>query len=123
MNLLALQMRLRVQTLPPLPDLKAWFIPDEKYLPDSISKLKEALCSSVTVLKDAGVRREDIQLLLDEFELLNETPFTAALRDGDLVVLRALPVYKQSEPLKVEAKEGVFSPQVVDSGLAKVSYR
>jgi len=82
-------MRLRIQTFPPLPDFKAWFSFEAHQVPNSIRELKELLCSDIVVLKGAGVSAEGIQLLLDDFELLNESSFTAALRDGDLLCVKA----------------------------------
>lgn len=102
-------MRLRIQTLPPLPGLKAWFIPAAyQNLPSSVADFKAVLSSSVAVLRDAGVRQEDIQLLLDEFELLDESRFDEALRDGDLVVIKPQPQYglRPLQQVKVEVKKG-----------------
>ncbi|KAF9448166.1 hypothetical protein P691DRAFT_760171 [Macrolepiota fuliginosa MF-IS2] len=98
-------MRLRVQTLPPLPELRAWFIPDAPQVPSSILDLKGVFCSQIIALNDAGIRQADIRLLLDEFELLNESPYATALRDGDLVCIEARPGFKQLATLKVEKKE------------------
>jgi len=82
-------MRLRIQTFPPLPDFKAWFSFEAHEIPNSIRELKELLCSDIIVLKGACVSAREIQLLLDDFELLNESSFTAALRDGDLLCVKA----------------------------------
>ncbi|KXN80899.1 hypothetical protein AN958_06846 [Leucoagaricus sp. SymC.cos] len=83
-------MRLRIQTLSPLPDLKAWFIQEDHQTPASIGNLKQLLCSNIGILKSARVIPGDVQLLLDDFELLNESPFAAALRDGDLLCIKAV---------------------------------
>lgn len=79
-------MRLKLQTNRPLAPLKAWFP-----LPDSIlstlatiNDLKHHLCTHLPVLSSARVDAKDICLVLDEFELLNETD-VRVLRDGDLV--------------------------------------
>jgi hypothetical protein len=79
-------MRLKLLTNPPLTPLKAWFP-----LPDSpsptlstINHLKHQLCAHLPVLISARVRAKDIVLVLDEFELLEETEISV-LRDGDLV--------------------------------------
>jgi len=82
-------MRLRIQTFPPLPDFKAWFSFEAHQVPHSIRELKKFLCSDIVVLKGACVSAREIQLLLDDFELLNESSFTAALRDGDLLCVKA----------------------------------
>ncbi|KXN80901.1 hypothetical protein AN958_06848 [Leucoagaricus sp. SymC.cos] len=99
-------MRLRIQTLPPLPDLKAWFIQDEHQTPASIGDLKQLLCSNIGILKGAGVIPGDVQLLLDDFELLNESPFAAALRDGDLLCIKAVRSSTTRRRPKSEEKEG-----------------
>ncbi|KAF8996792.1 hypothetical protein BDQ17DRAFT_1513240 [Cyathus striatus] len=80
-------MRLRVQTQAPLPELKAWFIPDDPIPPLTIYDLKDALLHRIPQLKDARIRKRDLVLLLDDFELLNDTPFSA-VRDGDLVCVK-----------------------------------
>jgi len=79
-------MRLKLQTNPPLAPLKAWFP-----LPDSssptlltINELKHHLCTHLLVLTKSCVNAKDIVLVLDEFELLNETEVDV-LRDGDLI--------------------------------------
>jgi hypothetical protein len=103
-------MRIRIQTLPPLPGLKSWFIPAaHQGLLSSIADFKAVLSTSVVLLKDAGVQRGDIQLLLDDFELLDESRFDDALRDGDLVMIKSRP-----RQIKVEVEEGEF--QLSDRG-------
>lgn len=84
-------MRLRIQTQPPLPELKAWFIPDVPSAPPTIYELKEALCQRVQPLADSGrCEARHLVLLLDDFELLDETPFSA-VRDGDLLLIKLSP--------------------------------
>jgi len=77
-------MRIRISSSSPLPEIKAWF--SMKSMPEttSVSSLKEGLCTTVQALRDAGVRGEDVTLLLDDFELLGEIAVDI-LRDGDLV--------------------------------------
>lgn len=81
-------MRLRIQTQNPLPELKAWFIPDVHSAPTTIYELKEALCDRVQTLKEDGrCDAQSLVLLLDDFELLDDTPFSA-VRDGDLLCIK-----------------------------------
>jgi len=80
-------MRIRIQTQTPLPELKAWFIPDVPDSPETIYELKEALCRRVQALHDGEYRGKDLVLILDDFELLDDSPFHA-VRDGDLVRIK-----------------------------------
>jgi hypothetical protein len=80
-------MRLRIQTYKPLPDIKAWFIPDVQSAPASVYDLKEALCFRFQALKARKFSGKDLILLLDDFELLNDSPFSA-VRDGDLICVK-----------------------------------
>ena len=83
-------MRLRIQTCNPLPEIKAWFIPDVQSAA-SVYDLKEALCFGFQSLKARKFSGGDLILLLDDFELLDDTPFSAAVRDGDLICVKLLP--------------------------------
>jgi hypothetical protein len=74
-------MRLRILATPPLPELRAWFSVESS---STIAELKRDLCGRVNALRDAGLRGCDICLVLDEFELLDESSHTV-LRDGDLI--------------------------------------
>ncbi|KAF5322946.1 hypothetical protein D9619_001262 [Psilocybe cf. subviscida] len=78
-------MRIRIQTQAPLPELKAWFVPDTL---ESIFSLKRALCQRVPALNAAQCHPKNIVLMLDGFELLDDSPFDA-VRDGDLIVIKA----------------------------------
>lgn len=73
-------MRIKLQTLPPLKSLKAWFqIPSTLSLEYStIDDLK--LCLPVTDTSE----HHDLVLVLDDFELLGDTTLSV-LREGDLV--------------------------------------
>lgn len=97
-------MRLRIQTYIPLPDIKAWFIPDVQNVPASVYDLKEALCSGFQALKDQKFRGKDLMLLLDGFELLNDSPFSA-VRDGDLILVKLSPL-AQVKDFEMEIKQG-----------------
>ena len=79
-------MRLRIQTYNPLPEIKAWFIPDVQSA-TSVYDLKEALCLRFQALKARKFNGKDLILLLDDFELLNDSPFSA-VRDGDLICVK-----------------------------------
>jgi hypothetical protein len=86
-------MRLRIQTLPPLPDLKVWFVPRPTSAAlslNTIVELKRALCHDIKHLQSQGIQPYDIRLLLDEFELLGDLPYHEVLRDGDLVCVQVL---------------------------------
>ncbi|KAF8905826.1 hypothetical protein CPB84DRAFT_1771280 [Gymnopilus junonius] len=102
-------MRLRIQTQPPLPELKAWFIPDVPSAPTTMYELKEALCQRVQPLADSGrCEARHLVLLLDEFELLDETPFSA-VRDGDLLVIKLSP--DQHVAVRGHKRKRTESPQ------------
>jgi len=103
-------MRLRIQTFPPLPDFKAWFSIEAHQVPSSIRELKELLCSNITVLKGACVPAREIQLLLDDFELLDESSFAAALRDGDLLWMKVSIL--QRSKFEDKGIQGGFQPSV-----------
>ncbi|KAG5653274.1 hypothetical protein H0H81_001338 [Sphagnurus paluster] len=80
-------MRLRIQTKPPLPDLKAWYSPPPQDLPSSIRELKQAICSQIPLLQTCGVSSSNLILLLDDFELLDINPLEV-VRDGDLIFIK-----------------------------------
>ncbi|KAK0197838.1 hypothetical protein F5146DRAFT_1156842 [Armillaria mellea] len=78
-------MRLRIQTEPPLPQLKAWFpLPDDANIHD----FKTSLCSTVQVLRAANIKPGELTLELDGFELLDELDSTSVVRDTDLIVIK-----------------------------------
>ncbi|KAI0052644.1 hypothetical protein FA95DRAFT_1664113 [Auriscalpium vulgare] len=81
--------RVRIVAAQPLPDIKAWF-PLRRDGLDSVSQLKDSLCDSLKALRDVDVRPHDIVLLLDDFELLDETS-ADVLRDGDLLTIQRRP--------------------------------
>ena len=95
-------MRLRIQTYNPLPEIKAWFIPDVQ-ITTSVYDLKEALCSRFQALKTHNFRGKDLILLLDDFELLNDSPFSA-VRDGDLICVKLSPLAKV-EDVEMDIKQ------------------
>ena len=75
-------MRLKVETVAPLPHVKAWFCANA--IP-TIHDLKTSLCADLPPLRGAAVHPQDLILLLDDFELLDSSPIDV-VRDGDLVV-------------------------------------
>ena len=78
-------MRLKLQTYPPLSPLKAWFpLPESLLTLLTIHELKHHLCTHLPVLIKSCVHAKNIVLVLDEYELLDETE-AAVLRDGDLI--------------------------------------
>jgi hypothetical protein len=76
-------MRVKLITNPPLPSLKAWFS-FELSPTQSISSLKNQICSDVQLLRGLKLKGHDIKLVLDEFQLLDEGPIHV-LREGDLI--------------------------------------
>ena len=100
-------MRLRIQTLPPLPELKAWFIPRPTgaiiHL-NTILELKQAICHDIKQLHQDGLQYSNTRLLLDDFELLDDLPFNEVLRDGNLVCIQ----------LSLEAREASRKRKVTD---------
>jgi hypothetical protein len=63
------------------PPLKAWFNVESK---SNILQLKRAMCKDVHALHDIGVDAPELELLLDDFELLDESSVDV-LREGDLI--------------------------------------
>ncbi|KAJ7126618.1 hypothetical protein C8R43DRAFT_703788 [Mycena crocata] len=77
-------MRLKIQSVPPLPLHKVWFTPGEDCL--TVAHLKSALVRQVfkSTLKSAS----PLDLSLDGFDLLEASTLVDILRDGDLVVVK-----------------------------------
>lgn len=99
-------MRLRIQTCQPLPELKIWFIPDDKDVPVTIYNLKEALCQRIPSVNESRLLGHDLGLFLDDFELLDDSPFSA-MRDGDLICIKAVSSV-QAVIVKAEGSSGAF---------------
>ncbi|KAF8304787.1 hypothetical protein DL93DRAFT_2090101 [Clavulina sp. PMI_390] len=110
-------MRIRVLSRPPLPTIKAWFaVPDsnnnagpssllQHELPIStINDLKFALCSKIHDLTNAAGPAE-IKLLLDDFELLDQSPIEV-LKDGDLVIIQ----HSSLRPSSIYSGQSTSSP-------------
>jgi hypothetical protein len=76
-----LRIRVLAEPQPGVPQVKSWFnVEQEK----TVAALKASLCAFISALREARVQAADLVLLLDDFELLNNTPVNI-LRDGDLV--------------------------------------
>ena len=83
--------------------LKAWFFLDPDVV-STIRQVKENLCMQLDFLKQLERKPHHICLLLDEFELLDETPIKV-LREGDLlwyVTFVHLPLPKLSSSRKYQ---------------------
>lgn len=106
-------MRLRIQTCQPLPELKIWFIPDDKNAPVTVYDLKESLCQRIPSVKESRLLGHDLGLFLDDFELLDDSPFSA-VRDGDLICIKAVSSV-QAMTVKAEGSSGAFirSPPLI----------
>jgi len=77
-------MRIRILSQPDqtnLPQFRSWFNVDKE---TTIASLKFSLCASVPAIRDAHLHVSDLVLLLDDFELLDNST-VHILRDGDLV--------------------------------------
>jgi hypothetical protein len=83
-----LAMRIRLQSLPPLPVLKAWFVlPDPSLVAaghPTINNLKGILCREVPILSLGTVQCHHILLEMDGFELLDGSLWDV-IREGDLI--------------------------------------
>ncbi|EJF63140.1 hypothetical protein DICSQDRAFT_56957 [Dichomitus squalens LYAD-421 SS1] len=80
-------MRVKVESVAPLPHLKAWFTLNA--IP-TVHDLKTALCIDLLPFRDAAVHAQQLTLLLDDFELLDSSPIDV-VRDGDLIVIKKAP--------------------------------
>ncbi|KAL1676781.1 hypothetical protein EV122DRAFT_215726 [Schizophyllum commune] len=74
-------MRVKLQCLPPLPALKFWYAVEG----DKIEDFKKSLAKNVPGLGPAGT---GLQVLLDDFELLDWQSTSDLLRDGDMLVVK-----------------------------------
>ncbi|PFH49131.1 hypothetical protein AMATHDRAFT_5165 [Amanita thiersii Skay4041] len=108
-------MRLRVQTLPPLPDLKAWFVPRPKgpvLVVKTIQDIKLSLSYDLPLLQQKGFEPSNLKLHLEGFELLDDLPFDEVLRDGDLISIQYLGAAPQRLGKRKERDsfDGAFLP-------------
>ncbi|KAI0029686.1 hypothetical protein K488DRAFT_88503 [Vararia minispora EC-137] len=81
-------LRLRVSTESPLPDLKAWFPVRESRT--TVLSLKKALCLDLAQLSEARVDAANLVLVLDGFELLDQSRVADVIRDGEIISLRSV---------------------------------
>ncbi|KAL6304079.1 hypothetical protein BKA93DRAFT_733737 [Sparassis latifolia] len=80
-------MRVKIESVAPLPTVKAWY---SVHSTSSVSEMKARLCSELQPFH-GRVRAQDIVLVLEDFELLDSSPIDV-VRDGDLIVVRHVPV-------------------------------
>ncbi|KAI0329908.1 hypothetical protein GY45DRAFT_1278743 [Cubamyces sp. BRFM 1775] len=113
-------MRVKVESVPPLPHVKAWF--SANALP-SILDLKNSLCADLQPLSHERVLPEHILLLLDDFELLDSSPIDV-VRDGDLIVIKKRPSPPQSKRKAPEAASPSRKRAKLDNGrtVSQTSY-
>jgi hypothetical protein len=76
-------MRIRLSSNAGDNQLKAWFLLDENTV-STIQQLKANLCQNVGFIQRLEWTPETIELLLDDFELLDDT-LVQILREGDLL--------------------------------------
>ncbi|KAH9887605.1 hypothetical protein C8Q73DRAFT_712546 [Cubamyces lactineus] len=107
-------MRLKVESVPPLPHVKAWF--SANALP-SILDLKTSLCADLQPLSNEHVRPDHILLLLDDFELLDSSPIDV-VRDGDLIVIKKRPSPPQPKRKAPESASPSRKRPKLDDGRA-----
>ena len=76
-------MRVRVlaESQSGVPQVRSWFNIEQE---TNVASLKSSLCASISALREARVQAIELVLLLDDFELLDNTAIHV-LRDGDLV--------------------------------------
>ncbi|KAJ7743181.1 hypothetical protein B0H16DRAFT_1562147 [Mycena metata] len=86
-------MRLKIQSVPPLPVVRVWFTPGADLL--DISDLSATLAREVFAPKSKNAS-PPLNLSLDGFELLEASLLSDVLRDGDLVVVKAVDVPKKT---------------------------
>ncbi|KAI0662818.1 hypothetical protein C8Q70DRAFT_473304 [Cubamyces menziesii] len=107
-------MRVKVESVPPLPHVKAWF--SANALP-SILDLKNSLCADLQPLSNEHVLPDHILLLLDDFELLDSSPIDV-VRDGDLIVIKKKPSPTQPKRKASEAASPSRKRAKLDDGRA-----
>lgn len=76
-------LRIRVSTIPPLPQLKFWY-PVPHLDPPTIYLLKTTLLDSIPALAALTLSPERLSLHIDQYALLDHSD-VSVLRDGDLL--------------------------------------
>lgn len=100
----SLNMRLKIQSVPPLPVVRVWFTPGADLL--DISDLSATLAREVFAPKSKNAS-PPLNLSLDGFELLEASLLSDVLRDGDLVVVKAVDVPKKTPGTRFVFRFGV----------------
>ncbi|KAH9928946.1 uncharacterized protein B0H18DRAFT_999521, partial [Fomitopsis serialis] len=77
-------MRIKLQSFPPLPICRAWF---SVHSATTVEELKSVLCKELPALLDSDLESREIDLVLDDFELLDFSPIDV-IRDGDLILIK-----------------------------------
>jgi len=75
--------RIRLQSFPPLPSLKAWFL-----IPPGVTNIRDlklALCSQLSIFKDMRIEPAHIVLEMDGFEVLEES-HVDLVHEGDVML-------------------------------------
>jgi hypothetical protein len=111
-------MRLRIQTFAPLPELKAWFVPEIQSAQETVFDLKGLLCRGVQPLRNGRFQAKDLTLVLEGFELLNDSPLTA-VRDGDLIFVKVSPL-AANEDVQMDTQPGASFNSGVGSSLCSL---
>lgn len=74
-------MRIKLQTEPPLPPLKAWL---NIHSESTILQLKHSIRTKIEVIHNVVTSSSDLVLILDDFQLLDNIEIDV-IRDGDCV--------------------------------------
>jgi hypothetical protein len=106
-------MRLRVLSVPPLPDLKAWFSTNPLDHLATVSDLKKLVCSRIPALDDANIQDASLVFVLDDFELLNESGIDV-VRDGDLIHIKLLSGLPIIQPASRESQLYVYLVRAIE---------
>ena len=113
------RMRLRIQTFSPLPELKAWFIPEIHDADETVFDLKELLCKGTPQLRANQIHAQNLILLLDGFELLNDSPISA-VRDGDLIIVKM--AQRMKDYVDIGLEPSTQSPEFCQSQLLNICF-
>ncbi|KAJ7026294.1 hypothetical protein C8F04DRAFT_1125669 [Mycena alexandri] len=109
-------MRLKIQSVAPLPVVRVWFTPGADLL--DISDLTATLAREVFAAKSKNA--SPLNLSLDGFELLEASLLSDVLRDGDLVVVKAADISKKTPEVGKKRKRS-SSPKTTRSAPLRVA--